>query len=315
MQDERARESEFDIESEPGTEQEIIFDKEEGLESDVQIEGRTGFEGDQDNLESEFEIEGRVGFEAVGLAHMIATEYGTPADDKTYPVTFLEIGDLSAAPSSEPTPGPYLDGIQGHPEASLVTTETIFGVRTFSDMRIPISNKKNLFNRDSNLKNLPARVIRKEDGIFKKLFVGKVAGWSYGQEVEIRLKDSFKDAIFSEMGRFVTTEEYPLAIDVGSKIPIAIGLNTFFGPWVLIEHDEANRIYRYAAEGLGHNGIGWAGITTAYRGQVAFKQVTGTVVSGSSNSVRIESADRRPNDFYKFQWITIDNPDTKVHKH
>jgi len=245
----------------------------------------------------------------------LATQYAVPGDIKPYPVTFLEIGDLSGVPVNEPTPGQYLKGLKKHPELVTETTETLFGIRTFSDIQIELSNEGDILNFDNDLRDLDARVIRQEvGGAYSKIYIGKLGGYGYGQSPSLRLKNSFRKALREIFPRnIVDTTTYPKARDAGAYIPIAFGRNSRMGPLPYIEHDDINDVYRYACgQGKGFNNNFFKEVTTAYHEEVAFKTTTGTVVSGSSNKARIASNDQAPNDFYKDQWITIDSQTPKL---
>lgn len=256
---------------------------------------------------------GSVSLKVVNL-FKFATHYATPAQATLFPISFLEIGDLSSAPASEPTGGRYLPSIQKHPELDVETTETLFGIRTFNDMVVELSNKGELVSSASELRDLDARLFRQVGGAFTKIFTGKVAGFEYGRQIKLRLKDKVRDALETIFPKLViTATDYPEARDVGARQPIIVGRNSRVGPLPYIEHDELNDVYRYSAGvGKGYNNGNFKEITTAYRGEVAFKTVTGTVLLGVSNGVRLESNDSAPKDFYKDQWITINSQTPKL---
>lgn len=238
-----------------------------------------------------------------------ATEEVTARDVLPYPVTLVEIAKNPAAlDTSNPRQGKYRGVVLSHPEISEEASESTFGIRTKRDVTLDISNAKRIFKVDggTEYRGWTAQIWRLSGGVKELRYRGRLAGLSIGQTVGLRLKDEIRAALHDRVPhRFITTDEYPKARDVGKAISIASGRVPRI-PCPNIEWDDAERIYRYAlGEGEGYGGENWQGVTRAYRGDVAFKHLTGTVAGATSTTLTLQSADARPAGFLRWFWAEI----------
>lgn len=231
-------------------------------------------------------------------------------DIKPYPVILLELASgLDKFTEHTPAAGKYDKRIINFPEVSEQTSGLAnTGIRVSGDVTIVLSNKDKFFalNDLRDLRNYYSRLWLLRHGVLEKIHEGKVSSIKVKEESVIVLRDFVKAAFFDTIPyRFITTDEFPTAKDVGKPIGIAVGRVARL-PFYNVEWDDLNRIYRYVGgEGVGYNDGNWNAVFTMYKDFIACKEVSGDVVSSTSTVTTIESADARPLDFYKFQYIRI----------
>lgn len=244
-----------------------------------------------------------------------ATRKAKPDIVAAYPITFVEIArNQSAFPDGVPQSGAYEEVITEHPVIEETTSESVLGIRTKSDVVLKVSNKNQFFKVDggTDIRNWYTRIWRRINGSNELLYNGKISAFKVDYITDVIATDTVRAAFKDDIPHmFVNTTDHPKAKDPGMPIAIRFGL-IYRRRCPNIEWDDVARVYRYACGvGVGYNNEKFKEVIAAYHTDVAFKQVTGTVVSGTSNSIRIASNDQAPNDFYKLQWVTIDSQTPK----
>ena len=243
-----------------------------------------------------------------------ATQYCKSDIQKNYPIILVELAERGGALDPDnPHPGPYFDKIAEIPEVSDQTTTNTLGIRTRADVELLVRNKDRFFkvdNTEEDIQDWTVAVWRRVNGVNEKLFLGKVSSLKISPVTRVVLKDAVRAAFQEKIPhRFITTDTFPEAKDTGDPIGIFFGLNErILCP--NIEWDDQNRQYRYSlGEGKGYNDEYYKEVLFAYKEDQLFRAVTGTVVDGGSDWVELEAPDYRPADWFKWEWVHI-NDDT-----
>lgn len=175
------------------------------------------------------------------------------------------------------------------------------------ETRFELSNGDGEFN-DKDWTGYGVRLWRLED-TKKALFRGFVRQWSVGDNAGARCKDQAKlDETELLPARKITLDLFPNApdVDLNKPVPIIVGRAKKI-PCRLINDDDVNREFDYLlGEGVGLNNNNFKGVFTAYDEDRATSEITGDVQAGSSTTtINLESADKRFDNFYQYQWFEL----------
>lgn len=246
------------------------------------------------------------------IEHLEArTDYGFPA-------VYVELSKMTQPTGTFPTGQFFERRILEVPRLEEAELSSRFGIAGFQRVSLVVDNSDGLFN-SLNMQDAYTRMFFIDaDGNTTREFKGRVTDWTLSHRATLNFEDidtiaitqdlpkrSLNELVEAEKIADGTFASVVVANDLGKPIPIIFG-RAIKVSLLYVKADETNRLYDYIiGEGEGLNGNNFQTVFTVYRNDQALDNIEGTMAAATSTTLTLESADQRPDSWYKYWWVEM----------
>jgi hypothetical protein len=241
------------------------------------------------------------------------TDYG-------FPTVYVEINNTTMPTGAFPTGDFFERRLTEMPRLVESELDTRFGITGFQRVTLTADNSDGLFGSiEGTLQGAFVRMFFvNESGTVYKEFKGQVVDWTLSHTVKINVEDvdalaftqdlpkrTLNDLVEAEKTADAGFAANVVANDLGKPIPIIFG-RAVKVPLLYVKADETNREYDYIiGEGAGLNSKFFQEVFTVYRDDRALDSIEGTMAASTSTTIDLETADRRPDSWYRYWWVEM----------
>ncbi|MEW6146105.1 MAG: fibronectin type III domain-containing protein [Thermodesulfobacteriota bacterium] len=235
-----------------------------------------------------------------------------------FPTVYVEVND-GAMPSGAFPAGTFFERrILEVPRLEEVELDSRFGISGFRRTTLVLDNTDGYFNaRDMQGMYIRMFFVNAEGTAYKE-FKGQVVDWTLSHRVTLNIEDvdaitltqdfpkrSLNELVEAEKIADAGFEDVVIANDLGKPVPIIFG-RAIKVPLLYVKADEASREYDYIiGEGIGLNDNPFQEVFTVYRNDQALDEINGDVAAATSTTLTLETADKRPDSWYRYWWVEI----------
>lgn len=243
------------------------------------------------------------------IEHLEArTDYG-------FPTVYVEINSTEMPSGAFPTGEFFERRLLELPRLEEAEFGSRFGITGFRQVTLVLDNSDGLIS-SLELQDSYVRLFFADEAGNTREWKGRVTSWTLSHRCTVTVEDVDAIALTQELPRrtlndIVEAEKVsvpsfePVADDLGKPIPIVFGRAKKV-PLLYIKEDDTNREYDYAiGEGVGLDGHNFQEVFTAYREDQALDDIEGDVAAATSTTLTLETADRRPDSWYRYWWVEI----------
>lgn len=235
-----------------------------------------------------------------------------------FPAVYVEVSNQTQPTGAFPTGTVYERKLLEIPRLQEVQLDSRFGVSGFQRVTLQVDNSGGALNSVDIQDAFVRMFFVDADGNIYKEFKGKVVDWTLSHTATINVEDidalafteelpkrTLNDLVEAEKAADGTFANVVVADDLGKPIPIIFGRNVKV-PLLYVKADETNREYDYIiGEGVGLNSNNFQEVFTAYRNEQALDSIEGTMAAATSTTLTLETADERPDSWYKYWWAEM----------
>ena len=317
----------------------ISYDHELPGSAQVDIQGTGSISGGLAELTSEAEVDiqgqgaiaGEIALQGGGSVNIQGTGAITISDyalkwsidhleartDYGFPTVYVEINS-SEMPSGAFPAGEFFERrLLELPRLEEAEFGSRFGITGFRQVTLVLDNSDGLIGSLELQDSYVRLYFVDEDGNTRE-WKGRVTSWTLSHKCTVQVEDvdaialtteiprrTVNDIVEAEKADDLNFENVVIADDLGKPIPIVFGRNKKLR-LLYIKADDTNREYDYLiGEGVGLNGNNFQEVFTIYREDQALDSIEGDVASATSTTLTLETADKRPNSWYKWWWLQI----------
>jgi len=268
-------------------------------------------------------LQGQASLNIQGSGSIIISDYSfkwslDPIEARTdygFPTVYVEVSS-TAMPSGAFPAGEFFDRrLLELPRLDEAEFGSRFGITGFRQVTLVLDNSDGLIS-SLELQDSYVRLFFVDEAGNTREWKGRVTSWTLSHRCTVNVEDVDAIALTQELPRrtlndIVEAEKVsvpsfePVADDLGKPISIVFGRAKKI-PLLYIKEDDSNREYDYAiGEGVGLDGHNFQEVFTVYREEQALDDIEGDVASATSTTLTLESADRRPDSWYRYWWVEI----------
>lgn len=301
----------------------VVLNVEHQMEGAAQISG-----GGSTVLNVEYQMEGTTQITGSGSADLTIGNFSfnwsidnlEARTDYGFPTVYVDIDNNIMPTGAFPTGEFYERRFLQMPRLEESELDTRFGITGFQKVTLTVDNADSLFGSiGSNLQGAFLRIFFVDaSGNVYKEFKGQVVDWTLSHQTTINVEDvdslalsqdlpkrTINDLVDAEKTAAAGFAANVVANDLGKPIPIIFG-RAVKVPLLYVKADEASREYDYIiGEGAGLNSKFFQEVFTVYRDEKALDSIEGDVSAATSNTLTLETADKRQDSWYRFWWVEI----------
>lgn len=245
------------------------------------------------------------------IEHLEArTDYG-------FPTVYVEVNSSTMPSGAFPTGEFFERRLLELPRLEEAEFGSRFGITGFRQVTLVLDNADGLISSLELQDSYVRLYLVDEDGNTRE-WKGQITSWTLSHRCTVNVEDvdaialtteiprrTVNDIVEAEKADDLNFENVVIADDLGKPIPVVFGRNKKLR-LLYIKADDSNREYDYIiGEGVGLNGNNFQDIFTVYREEQALDSIEGDVASATSTTLTLESADRRPDSWYRYWWVEI----------
>ena len=245
-------------------------------------------------------------------------EHSEARTDYGFPTVWVEADNTAPISGAFPSGSFFERRILDIPQIRDIELDSRYGIAGFQQVALVCDNSDGLFN-GLNMQGTYIRMFFIDaDGNTPREFKGQVVDWALSHRVTLNIEDVDYLTIAQDLPKRTlnelaeaekiadgTFENYVVANDLGKPIPIIFG-RAIKVPLLYVKANESAREYDYIiGEGEGLNGNNFTEVFTVYRNDQALDSIEGTMAAATSTTLTLETADKRPDSWYKYWWVQM----------
>lgn len=244
-------------------------------------------------------------------------DYIEARTDHGFPTVYVEINSEEMPSGAFPTGEFFERRLLELPRLEEAEFGSRFGITGFRQVTLVLDNSDGLIS-SLELQDSYVRLFLVDVDGNTREWKGRVTSWTLSHRCTVNVEDvdaialtteiprrTINDIVEAEKADDLNFENVVIADDLGKPIPIVFGRNKKLR-LLYIKADDTNREYDYIiGEGEGLNGNNFQEVFTIYREEQALDSIEGDVASATSTTLTLETADKRPNSWYRYWWVEI----------